>query len=232
MLARLESSFGRIQRFTADASHELRSPISFMQTVAELALSNPGVDPESRASFEEILTEAIGASELLEDMLALARADSGRNDMQFERLDLSDLVEDVRVRAVSLADARGQTLAVDRNATAPVSGDRASLRRLIWTLVDNAIKYTPPGGRIELSVDRAGSEAKLEVRNTGIGISQAMLPRVFERFFRADPSRSQVDGAGLGLAIAKWIADIHHAAISVESTEGRGTTFRVVFPAC
>jgi heavy metal sensor kinase len=231
MLARLENSVGRIQRFTGDASHELRSPISFIRTVAEVALDNPGIEGEGRELFEEILQEAESASNLLEDMLTLARADSGNGDLHFEQLDLSELIDDIHPRALSLAEAKGQTLAMERQMSVRISGDRASLRRLVWTLVDNAIKYTPSGGRIELSVGTSKGEARLEVRDNGIGIPAKMLPRVFERFFRADLSRTQVDGVGLGLAIAKWIADMHQAAISVESTEGRGTTFRVVFPA-
>ena len=231
MLGRVESSVGRIQRFTADASHELRSPISFMRMVAELALGNPQIDGESREGYEQILAESTAASNLLEDMLMLARADAGRNDLSFEQLDLSELVEDIRTRALALAEAKSHTLAVEHLVNVAISGDRASLRRLVWTLVDNAIKYTPCGGRIELSVHKAGNEALLQVSDTGIGIPEALLPRVFERFFRADPSRTEVDGTGLGLAIAKWIADMHHGSISVESAEGKGTTFRVVLPA-
>ncbi len=230
MLSRLESSVNRIQRFTADASHELRSPISFMRTVAEVALGNPQIDLESRAAFDDILVESTEASRLLEDMLVLARADSHQGDLRFEPVDLADLLTDVHEKARPLAEAKRQRLAVERSGNGRVSGDRASLRRLLWTLVDNAIKYTPSGGTIELALDTRVSEARVTVRDTGIGIPEAMLPRVFERFFRADPSRAQVEGSGLGLAIAKWIADMHHAAISVESTEGRGTTFRVVFP--
>lgn len=232
MLERLEGSVRGIQRFTADASHELRSPISFVRMVAELAMGNPSVDPESRESFEEILAESEAASNLLEEMLTLARADSGRSEFRFEPLDLCELIEEVRIRALPLAEVKRQNLLVDRDFSAPVNGDRASLRRLLWTLVDNAIKYTPCGGRVELQVATVEGQTKIEVRDNGIGIPAAILPRIFERFFRADPSRTQVDGTGLGLAIAKWIADMHHAAISVESMEGRGTTFRVVFPAC
>jgi heavy metal sensor kinase len=230
MLSRLENSVSRIQRFTADASHELRSPISFMRTVAEVGLRNPGTDGESRQAFEEILAESAEAARLLEDMLILARADSHENDLRFETVDLADVLADVQEKARPLAEAKHQRLAVNLYSRAPIRGDRASLRRLVWTLVDNAVKYTPAGGRIELSLDASGSDARVTVRDTGIGIPEAMLPRVFERFFRADPSRTLVDGSGLGLAIAKWIADMHHAAISVDSAEGMGTSFRVTFP--
>jgi heavy metal sensor kinase len=230
MLSRLEDSVSRSQRFTADASHELRSPISFMRTVAEVALRHPEIDDESRAAFEDILVEAAEASRLLEDMLVLARADSHQGDLRFEPVDLADVLTDVHEKARPLAEAKHQSLAVESNGSARVSGDRASLRRLLWTLVDNAIKYTPAGGHIELALDSRESEARVTVRDSGIGIPEAMLPRVFERFFRVDPSRTQVDGSGLGLAIAKWIADMHQAAISVKSMEGCGTTCQVVFP--
>lgn len=230
MLARLENSFGPIQRFTADASHELRSPISFMRTVAEVGLGNAAADDESREAFEQILLEANAASALLENMLTLARADCGRHEFRFERLDLADLIAELRTRALPLAGAKQQTLDVDCGARGRILGDRASVFRLFWTLLDNAIKYTPSGGRIWLSVDATAAGAAVEIRDNGIGIPAALLPRVFERFFRADPSRTAVEGAGLGLSIAKWIADMHHASISLESAEGAGTTFRVVFP--
>jgi signal transduction histidine kinase len=135
----------------------------------------------------------------------------------------------VRERVGSLVEAKNQRLTMDRGGTACIRGDRPSLRRLLWTLVDNAIKYTPTGGHIELALKTSGSEAHVIVRDTGIGIPEEMLQHIFERFFRADPARAEVDGSGLGLAIAKWIADIHQAVIVVESAEGHGTTFRVVF---
>jgi heavy metal sensor kinase len=230
MLSRLEDSVSRIQRFTADASHELRSPISFVRMVAEVALRNPQIDAESRAAFDEILAESVDASRLLEDMLVLARADSHQNQLRFEAVDLADVLDEVRERTKALAEAKNQRLTIERYGSAPVIGDRLSLRRLLWTLVDNAVKYTPVGGHIELSLKKNGSEAHVIVRDSGIGIPHEMLPCIFNRFFRADPSRTQMDGAGLGLAIAKWIADIHNAVIAVESAEGRDTTFRVVFP--
>jgi heavy metal sensor kinase len=231
MLSRLEDSVSRIQRFTADASHELRSPISFMRTVAEVALRNPQADEESRELFEAVLTESTQASDLLEEMLLLARADSSQTDLQFEPVDLADVLDDVQERVRTLAEAKNQHFTMRRANSARVNGDRSSLRRLVWTLMDNAVKYTPPGGRIELCLETRGSEALVTVRDNGIGIPEEMLSRIFERFFRADPSRAQMEGSGLGLAIAKWIADMHHAVIAVESAEGRGATFRVVFPA-
>jgi signal transduction histidine kinase len=232
MLARLEAAFVQIKRFTADASHELRSPLSYVQTVAEYALRDRSLQPETREAFEEILAESREATHLLEDMLVLARADAGQTDMRFEPTDLAELVEDVCERARGAASAKRHALIVHRTngAHCIVQGDRSSLRRLLWTLVDNAIKYTPEGGHVEVELEHAGAEAMLSVRDSGIGIPKDLLPRIFERFFRADPARSQVDGTGLGLAIAKWIADVHHAELRVESTEGEGSAFTVVFP--
>jgi signal transduction histidine kinase len=108
-------------------------------------------------------------------------------------------------------------------------GERSILARLVWTLIDNAIKYTPPGGSVAVSLDAINGQARLRVSDTGIGIPSEFVPRIFDRFFRVDPSRGQAEGAGLGLAIAKWIADTHKAAISVESTEGAGSVFDVIF---
>jgi heavy metal sensor kinase len=233
MLSRLEAAFTQIKRFTADASHELRSPLTFVRMRAEYALRNPRLDEDSRESFEEILTEATAATELLEDMLVLARADSGQIDVAFERIDLAALVREVSEKAGAAAEPKRHTLTVHGLDAGPyeIRGDRPSLRRLIWALLDNAVKYTPEGGRIEVALTRCKSEVGLTVRDSGIGIPDLLQPRIFDRFFRVDPARSQVDGAGLGLAIAKWIADAHDAVLSVESTEGEGSVFTAVFPA-
>jgi heavy metal sensor kinase len=231
MLARLETAVAQIKRFTADASHELRSPLSYICAVTEYALRNPNLQADSRESFEGILEESLEATRLLEDMLMLARADAGHVDIQFEPTDLAALVKDVCEKARVLAEAKGHRLTV-RCVQGPceIRGDRSSLRRLIWTLLDNAIKYTPEGGSVDVKLHRNAEDVRLSVRDTGFGIPENLLPRVFERFFRADPARSQGEGTGLGLAIAKWIADVHQAAISVKSKSGAGSEFAVVFP--
>jgi signal transduction histidine kinase len=198
--------------------------------VAEVALGNPDIDMESREAFTDILAESAESARLLEDMLTLARADSNQTNLRFEVMNLAELMDEVREKAHPLAEAKCQLLDVDHHGSAPICGDPSSVRRLLWTLVDNAIKYTPERGRIEMRLDTTASEARVTIRDDGIGIPQEMLPRVFERFFRADPSRAQVSGSGLGLAIAKWIADAHHARISLQSMEGHGTTVDVVFP--
>jgi signal transduction histidine kinase len=232
MLGRLEGAVGRINRFTADASHELRSPVSFIRTLAEYALRNPEIDPESRQGFGEILAEVEEASRLLEDMLTLARADAGQAEVRLEPVELLPVIEEVYEKARPVALRKGQNLRLSSNGlqTAIVQADRSALRRLLWTLLDNAIKYTPDGGRVEIRAEASVRGATVTVKDSGIGIPEDLLPRVFDRFFRADTSRGQTEGNGLGLAIAKWIADCHRANLTVQSTPGHGSSFQVEFP--
>lgn len=230
MLQRLDSAVGQIKRFTADASHELRGPLSFTRTVAEVALRNPNADPESRRAFADIVEEAAKATSLLEGMLTLARADADSLDTVQEPVDLSAVVQEACGLARPLADERNLTLSTSMASVSQVLGDFSSLRRLLWILLDNALKYTPAPGRIDVALSMVSGRPTLTVRDSGIGIAQSDLPHIFDRFYRADPSRSQVEGNGLGLAIAKWIADLHHAELLVDSDQRQGATFRLVFP--
>jgi len=232
MLGRLELAVKTIKQFTADASHELRGPLSFTRTVAEVALRKPGTDPESRIAFQDIVDEASKAAELLEQMLTLARADAEPFDKPLEPLNLVAVVEETCGLARRLADERHLSMSIvcPPQLTGCVLGDFSSLRRLLWILLDNALKYTDPPGRIVVSLMATSNEAVLSVMDSGAGISSSDLPFIFDRFYRADPSRSQVEGSGLGLSIAKWIADTHHAEISVVSERDKGSTFRVTFP--
>jgi heavy metal sensor kinase len=232
MLQRLDSAVSQIKRFTADASHELRGPLSFTRTVAEVALRNPNADPESRRAFEDIVEESAKAADLLEGMLTLARADSNSADTVLESVDLGAVVREACSLARPLAQERNLKLSVSTASTSLVKvvGDFSSLRRLLWILLDNALKYTPSPGRIDVALGTVSGRATVTVRDSGIGIAQSDLPHIFDRFYRADPSRSQVEGNGLGLAIAKWIADLHRADLLVDSAQEEGSAFRVVFP--
>ncbi len=232
MLARLESAVSEIKRFTGDASHELRNPVSFVLTTAELALRNRQVDAASRRAFEEIVAECGKASRLLKDMLTLARADAGNSGLAFEPVDMVEVVKTVCQKARSLTEAHGQTLALDFEEACPATvwGDYSSLNRLLWILLDNAVKYTPAGGAIHVRLAADHEQVAVAVRDNGMGISAEDLPHIFGRFYRADPSRSQVEGSGLGLSIAMWIANVHQATLSAESQPGAGSAFRIVFP--
>jgi signal transduction histidine kinase len=230
MLGRLEASVNQIKQFTADASHELRGPLSFTRTIAEVALKNPQIDPESRRAFDDIVSETANTALLLDDMLTLARADAVPFSVPLEPLNLSSLVEDVCAIAGPMAAERSLAFEVSQPLPAvSVLGDAPSLRRLLWILLDNALKYTNPSGRIAVSLVAATESATLLVADSGIGISPSDLPHIFDRFYRADPSRGMVEGNGLGLAIAKWIADSHRVEISVTSQERKGTAFRMTF---
>jgi heavy metal sensor kinase len=232
MLDRLETAVNRIKQFTADASHDLRGPISFTRTVAEVALRNPVADPESRQALADIVEESAKAAVLLEDLLTLARADAVQSDTVLAPLNLAAVVEDACEMARPMASERHHILSValDAGKIVNVPGDFASLRRLVWILLDNAFKYTPSPGRIDVTLSVSHHEATVTVCDNGIGIPESDLPRIFDRFYRADPSRSQVEGSGLGLSIARWIADTHHADLSVSSVEHAGTAIQVAFP--
>jgi len=232
MLARLESAVAEIKRFTGDASHELRNPVSFVKTTAELALRNRQADPASRRAFEEIAAECDKATRLLRDMLTLARADAGNARLAFEPVDLADVVRTACQKARAHAADYGHSLTaiVHHDRPCTVYGDYSSLHRLLWILLDNAAKYTPAPGVIRVTLHATADRATIAVEDNGKGISPAHLPHIFERFYRADPSRSEVQGAGLGLSIAQWIAKVHQASLSVESRENAGSSFQMVFP--
>jgi heavy metal sensor kinase len=231
MLSRLEEAVKRITRFTADASHELRSPISFIRTTSEYALRTPGLDEETVEALRNIVSETEHSSRLLEDMLLLARSDAGRAQLVLENVHMAEVAREVVARMRAVAHEKRQQL-VERipDDFPPLDGDAVLLRRLVWILVDNAIKYTPCDGCIEVALVCNGQSALLTVSDNGIGVPEAFLPHIFDRFFRVDASRGEQEGTGLGLAIGKWIAEAHRATITARSTEPAGTTFEVSFP--
>jgi heavy metal sensor kinase len=233
MLARLEAAFRRISRFTADASHELRTPLAVMRTTAEVALRTTENGDEARTALEQIVAEIERTSHLTENLLLLAKADSGTGALQRNKVDLAAAVGEACAQANVLARVKGLTLA----ATLPeedrlwVAGDPHALRRLFLILLDNAVKYTPAGGLVEVTLREHGESAVGEVRDSGIGIAAHDLPHVFDRFYRADRARSREHGGtGLGLAIAHWIVDSHSGAITVASELERGSRFEVRLP--
>lgn len=234
MLARLESAVGRIKQFTADASHELRGPVSFVRTVAEVALRNPNADATSRQAFEDIVEEAAKSAVLLEHMLTLARADADSIAAPMVLLNLGAVVEQACEMARPIAGERRLSLSVflDTERAVNVRGDFSALRRLVWILLDNALKYTQTPGRIDVTLSTTSDQATVLVSDTGTGIPADDLPHIFDRFYRADPSRSETEGSGLGLAIAKWIAEMHHAQLTVASEVHKGSVFQLVLPLC
>jgi signal transduction histidine kinase len=229
LLDRLESTARQVARFTADASHELRSPVSYIYTLSESAIRNQDLDAESAEAFIEIARECSEATKLLDDMLTLARFDAGHTDASLCRLDLSELLSETCDKARPFAAVKHHTIMLQTPNKQPiwVMGDPLRLRRLFWILLDNAIKYTPPRGSIDVTLGTRGSEAVVSVRDTGIGIPKSEISDIFRRFYRVDKARSVTEGTGLGLSIAKWIAEIHRTELSVESSENSGSTFHI-----
>jgi heavy metal sensor kinase len=226
MIARLESSFQRIIHFTADASHELRTPLAVMRTTAEVALRNPDGD-EHREALEQILGELGHTTNLVDNLLLMANADSGAEKLTKTRVDVAEAVREAAAEAVVLARAKDISLEtrLPRDALC-VSADRQALRRLFLILLDNAVKYTPSGGRIEISVSAHDGRVAIHVTDSGIGIAEEDVPHIFDRFYRVDRARSRSEGgAGLGLAIGRWIAETHDGALTVASEVGRGSRF-------
>jgi heavy metal sensor kinase len=233
MLMRIESAFQRVAQFTADASHELRTPLAILRTRTELALRRPRSQSEYREVLQQLLRGLERGSDLVERLMLLARADSGDRILQCERLDLDVILSSVCDQGGTLAAARGLRFRTDLGTT-PVTlmGDSDFLERLFLILIDNAIKYTPPEGEIVVSSHVDGASVVVAVRDSGMGIQPQDLPHLFERFYRVDKARSRESGgAGLGLAIGRWIARAHGGDIEVESTPGAGAIFRVRLPA-
>ncbi len=231
MLDRLESSVNQIKRFTADASHELRGPLTFTRTVAEIALKDPGTDAASRAAFQDIVDEVAKAAIMLEEMLTLARADAAPANLIRKPVDLVAIVREVCQTTQPIAAMRGLGLSlISGTQPALILGDAPTLKRLVWILLDNAIKYSRPDGKITVTLNLFADRVTVQVEDNGIGIAPVDLPFIFERFYRADPSRGLVEGNGLGLAIAQWIAETHMAQLTVQSQPDRGTAFFIDFP--
>jgi signal transduction histidine kinase len=234
MLARLERSFGSLHRFTADASHELKTPLMVLRAGVERALIHPGIPSEILQSLDETLAQINQMSEMVENLLTLARADEGRAPLAVEETDLREVLGDVAETAGMLGESASIGVTTDMPAV-PVrlAVDRHRVREMLLNLVTNAIKYTPQGGTVSLTLAEEADSVVFTVRDSGIGIAPGDLPHIFERFWRADPARSRTGdrpGTGLGLAITKWIAEAHGGSITVHSRPGRGTIFVVRLP--
>jgi heavy metal sensor kinase len=232
MLARIESAFQRVSQFTADASHELRTPISLMRTEAEIALRKSRDEGEYQEALRHILFEAERTSTLIEKLLSLARADAGRELLDIRPMNLRETVQRVASDWSQVVTNHRLNFTQDITDTDLfIAGERTAVIRLANILLDNAVKYTPPGGSVEIKLHAQNGNAVFSVGDTGIGISDEDQPKIFERFYRADKARSrEFGGAGLGLAIAHWIVEQHSGSIDVKSSLGKGSQFDICFP--
>jgi two-component system, OmpR family, sensor kinase len=215
------------RRFVADASHELRTPLTTIRGNAELLAHGPAVPEEVRAAAaRDIASESERMSRLVEHLLTLAQADAGQH-LDLTPISLRPLIEAVCRQAQTTHADRGFRNVGLTDAT--VNGDQDAILQLLWILVDNAVKFTKPGGSVELGLRQHDSTVLLTVADDGAGISSADLERIFERFYQVDPARSN-KGAGLGLSIARWIVDQHHGTVTARNNNGPGATFTVTFP--
>jgi heavy metal sensor kinase len=231
-LARVERSVGEMRQFSGALAHELRTPLAILRSEAELALRQPSSDDALRQTLARQIDEFDRLTRLIGQILTLARAEAGEIPMAEQTVDLGALGASVTEQIEPVASAQGVALTCDAADGVSVTGDAGWLQRLLLILLDNALKHTPEGGRISVRCARANGFAEVAVTDTGSGIAPDVLPRVFERFYRGDPVRSgESRGAGLGLTLAKWIAERHRGTIDVTSRPGEGATFTVRLPA-
>ena len=230
-LARLEKSFEQLRRFTADASHELRTPLTAIRSVGEVALQNTGDTAYYRDIIGSMLEEANRLTRLVESLLTISRADAGQIQLQHTVVNVLELAKESATLLEVLAEEKQQTITLQGDASVTISADRLILRQVLINLIDNAVKYSPAGGRIEVRVKTAGDEAQIEIQDSGPGIPAEHAEKVFQRFYRIDKARTHAEGgAGLGLSIVEWAVSVHGGRVELDSTPGSGCTFRLHFP--
>jgi two-component system, OmpR family, sensor kinase len=231
MIQRLHDSFAQIRQFSADASHELRTPLTIVRGEIEIALRSPKTPEEYRRVLASTLEEVLRLTTIIDNLLTLAKADQRLFEAQFSEVNLKDLAEELFEDSEVLAAEK--KIAVTLNAPLPITivGDKTRLRQLFLNLIDNAVKYTPPSGRVAMTVVRENDVALFRIADSGMGIPASDIPRIFDRFYRVDKARSrEMGGSGLGLAIAQWIAELHRGSITVTSEPGKGSVFTVRLP--
>lgn len=232
MIERLEGSFAQIRQFTGDASHELRTPLAIMMGELEVALRSPKTTEEYEEIIASTLEEVNRLSKVVANLLELSRAETGQVEIDKEPVDLSSLVADIAEDAEILAEDKNISVASSLETPVVIQGDKVRLHQAILNVIDNAIKYNRSGGSVIIELAKQEQTAILTIRDTGIGIPEDDVDKVFDRFFRVDKARSQsVSGHGLGLAIVRWVVEAHGGTIGVASSYGQGTVFTLVFPA-
>jgi two-component system OmpR family sensor kinase len=231
LLGRLDRSFASMKAFMADASHELRTPLAVIRGEVDVALERNRAPEDYRESLAIVQDETRRLSRLVDDLLNLARADGGTRPLDFEDLYLNDVVESCCQAVKPLASRKGISLTPDCPVEVAFRGDARLLDRMVSSLLDNAIRYTPEGGEVRVTLEAGNPHARLVVSDNGIGIPEEHASRVFDRFYRVDKSRSRAEGGfGLGLAIVKWVAEAHGGSVMLASVYGRGSTFTVELP--
>jgi signal transduction histidine kinase len=231
MISRLNGSFTRIRDFTLHASHELKTPLTILCGETEIELSDLSLSSPARENASSRLEELHRLARIVDGLTLLAKADAGLITLTQSPIAFDDLVQDSFADTKVLAQSSGLSVQLEARESAIVLGDAHRLRQLLLNLSDNAVKYNQPGGRISMALRKTESSATFTIANTGPGIRAELLPRVFDRFFRADMSHShEPDGCGLGLSIAQWIVKAHQGTIQIQSNPGRETTVTARLP--
>jgi signal transduction histidine kinase len=229
MLARLERSFGAVRRFSADAAHELRTPLTILKGEIEVALRSAQAPVEIQRTLVSCLEEVDRLNSLVEDLLLMARMEANALSARPSRVNLAEVLEDTAPALNELAARAGNICTVAAGSPLWVEGYDSLLFRLVFNLAENAIKYTPKGGRIEITLERQNGSAVLQVKDNGPGIALEAQEHIFDRFYRGDPAR-EGSGTGLGLALVRTIVEFHQGQIRVSSAPGEGSCFRVTLP--
>ena len=231
MLDRLEKSFAQMRQFSSDASHELRTPLTVLKGQSELVLGKPRSKQEYQEVLSSNLEEINYMSRILVDLLTLSKGDEGEVSLEKDPVDLGSIIEEVSRQGEILADEKDVKITLAYLEPVAILGDAHRLKQMVWILIHNAIKFTPSGGEIKITLQDMDDTVYFTIKDTGIGIPEQDLPKIFDRFYRVDKARSRQDGgSGLGLSICKYIVDRHHGTIDVESKLGEGTKFKIRFP--
>ncbi|KHE91217.1 MAG: heavy metal sensor histidine kinase [Candidatus Scalindua rubra] len=231
MLDRIETSFSRIIQFTSDVSHELRTPVAALKTGTEVMLSRQRTAGEYRDLLEHNLITLERMVKIISDLLELSRSDSGQNILHLKPFKLGNMLNELRKTFRPVSDSKNILSPINEIPNVQICGDEIMLRRVFSNLLDNAIKYTPPGGRVYISLEDRNDDVVVSITDTGVGIAEENLGKIFDRCFRVDTSRSrEAGGSGLGLNISKAIVELHKGRIEVKSDLGVGSTFDVILP--
>ncbi len=231
MIKRLEISVNRIRQFSGDVSHELRTPLTIIRGEVEVLLRKPRRHEEYIDTLNSVLEESQRMEKIIDDLLFLSRVEGLDKSKLHQKVNLEEVIADMIESRIQIVKKKRLILKADEIAPLQIEGSRDLLERMTANIFDNAVRYTPEGGQVKIELKRRGDWAVLIISDTGIGIPEKDLSKIFNRFYVVDPSRSkETGGSGLGLSIVKWIADCHNADIRVSSQSGCGTTFTVSFP--
>jgi heavy metal sensor kinase len=231
MISRLDQSFKKIRQFSADVSHELKTPLTVLRGEIEVALRRVRTGEDYRAILKSNLEEISNMTKIVDDLLLLSRADTGEVPLSKTTVDLSELLSEIQVQSQLLATSRSIDVYVHNDQPVYTLADPLRLKSMMLNIIGNGIKYSPEGGRIDITLKKVNGSALIRISDQGIGIPSDALPHIFDRFYRVDKARSRAEGgSGLGLSICKWVAEAHDGSISAESEPGKGSTFTVRLP--